>query len=333
MIRVLTIAPSAQDGTSFYRLSGVMPYLEKEFKNIVIKDLSNRNDLDWSDYTSYDVVVFQRPFIKSHVAVLGIIKSMGIKIIIDYDDDVLNLDNHNPVYKFYDDNRANIEECAKLADVIWVSTESIKQTFLELNSNVAVVPNAHNDYLFPVKNKREYNAETKKIAYRGGKTHELDVYNHIDDWVEIINGNTNFDFFFVGSRFPYLEDQCGDNYSIVEGLHIIDYFNYFYDLNPNIFIYPLNNSLFNRGKSNISWIEATYAGAAVIAPEYMSEFIKPGIINFNESFVELFNKVKNDNKVLSILNDISWNYIQEHLLLSEVNKKRYQSIMDVKNRK
>jgi hypothetical protein len=32
MIRVLTFAPAITDGTSFYRLGGVLPYLEKAYE-------------------------------------------------------------------------------------------------------------------------------------------------------------------------------------------------------------------------------------------------------------------------------------------------------------
>ena len=333
MINILTIAPNASDGTSFYRLGGVIPFLKKEFNDISITDISYRDNLDWNDYIGYDIVILQRPFLESHLNVVKLLKSMNIKVIIDYDDDILNLDNHNPYYSVYERAKNNVKEICSLVDEIWVSTQYIKETFSEFNKNVSIIPNAHNDYLFPIKDKKEFNLNTKKVAYRGGKTHELDVYSHKDEWVEMINSNLDFDFNFLGARFPLMETSCGDNYLIIEGLHIIEYFKQFFILNPNIFIYPLVNSRFNKGKSNISWIETTYAGGVVLAPQGFDEFIKPGILRYKDNFLYLFDKIKEDYKVLKILNDISWDYIQQNLLLSQVNQKRYNSILAVKNRK
>jgi len=333
MIRVLTFAPQITDGTSFYRLGGVLPYLEKEYSDIHIKDLSHKDQLDWPDYTSYDVAVFQRPFIRTHLSTINMLKLMGLKVIIDYDDDVINVPMHNPFYNNYESNKENIKEIAKIADEIWVSTAGLKETFYQLNKNIKIVPNAHNDYLFPVKNKIPFNYKSKKVAYRGGTTHEIDVYSQLNDWIEIINKNKTTEFYFMGARFPYLESRCGDNYIIIPGTHILDYFRNIHKMNPNIFIYTLENNKFNQGKSNISWIEATYSGAAVIAPEFLPEFIRPGISNFNGSLKEIFDKIKKDDKVLKIMNDLSWDYIQAKLLLSHVNKERYNSIVELKNRK
>lgn len=333
MIRVLTFAPAVIDGTSFYRLGGVMPYLEKEYSDIHIKDLSGKDNLDWHDYVSYDVAVFQRPFIRTHLTVINMLKLMGIKVIIDYDDDVINVPMHNPYHQNYESNKENIKDIAKLADHIWLSTNGLRETFIEHKDKITVVPNAHNDYLFPVKGKKEFNSKTSVVSYRGGSTHEVDVYSHLDDWTEIINNNLDTEFYFLGARFPYLESKCGDNYLIIPGAHIIDYFYSFKKLNPNIFIYSLENTKFNRGKSNISWIEATYAGAAVIAPNFLPEFIKPGISNFEESFKDLFKKLKGDNKVLKLMNELSWDYIKSNLLLSHVNQQRYNTIAELKNSK
>jgi len=333
MIRVLTLAPAVNDGTSFYRLGGVLPYLEKEYSDIHIKDLSGKDDLDWSDYASYDVAVFQRPFIRQHLTTINMLKLMGVKIIIDYDDDVLNLPIHNPYYNNYKSNEQTIKDIAKAADHIWLSTNGLKETFNKYNDKITVVPNAHNDYLFPVKNKRAFNDNTKKVAYRGGTTHEVDVYSQLNDWIEIINKNKKTEFYFMGARFPYLESRCGDNYIIIPGTHILDYFRNFHNLNPNIFIYTLENTKFNQGKSNISWIEATYSGAAVIAPEFLPEFIRPGISNFTGSLKDVFDKVKSDNSVLKLMNELSWDYIKAKLLLSNVNQQRYNTIAELKKLK
>jgi hypothetical protein len=261
-------------------------------------------------------------------------RNMGLKIVIDYDDDLFNIPQDNPVHLGFEVLKETMKSICTIADLIWTSTEAIKTTVSQWNNKVTVIPNAHNDYLLPVNKKKEFNLDTKKVAYRGGVTHEVDVYSHVDEWSSIINNNKDYDFYFLGARFMYLESLCGDNYNVMVGMHIIDYFKFFSELNPNIFIYTLKDTKFNKAKSNISWIEATYAGASVIAPSFLPEFERmPGVITYNKHMSNVFNNVKDVPKQLSITNNISWKYIKENLLLSQVNNKRYQSLLELKNNK
>jgi hypothetical protein len=48
---------------------------------------------------------------------------------------------------------------------------------------------------------------------------------------------------------------------------------------------------------------------------------------------DIFNAVKKNYKLLKEMNEESWDYIQHKLLLSTVNAKRYESILEVQNRK
>jgi len=332
-MNILTYAPAIADGTSVYRLAGVIPYLEIEHGDINIKDISNYKYLDWYNFVGYDIALFQRPCNPSHFAAIKIAKNMGLKIIVDYDDDLFNIPQENPVYLSFEGLKETMQSICTIADLVWVSTDSIKNTVSKWNNNVVVIPNAHNDYVLPINKKKEFNLKTKKVAYRGGVTHEVDVYSKVDEWSDIINNNKDFDFYFLGGRFVYLESLCGDNYNAMVGMHIIDYFKYFSEINPNIFIYTLQENTFNKGKSNISWIEATYAGAVVIAPEYLPEFVKSGAINYKDSMSKIFYAIKDDYRSLKIINDLSWDYIKKNLLLSQVNNQRYQSLLDLKNNK
>lgn len=333
-MNILTYAPAIGDGTSFYRLAGVIPYLEIEHGDIYIKDISNNKYLDWYDFIGQDILIFQRPCTELHFAAIKMARNMGLKIVIDYDDDLFNIPQDNPVHLSFEGLKETMKSICTIADLIWVSTIAIKTTVSQWNNKVTVIPNAHNDYLLPVNKKKEFNLNTKKVAYRGGITHEVDVYSHIDEWSSIINRNKDYDFYFLGARFMYLESLCGDNYNAMVGMHIIDYFKFFGELNPNIFIYTLKNTQFNRAKSNISWIEATYAGASVIAPSFLPEFSSmPGVMTYNELMEDVFENVKDYYKGLAITNDLSWNYIKENLLLSQVNNKRYQSLLELKNNK
>lgn len=333
-MNILTYAPVVGDGTSFYRLAGVMPYLKKEYSDIKITDISSNKFIDWYNLVGADILLFQRPFNEQHYAAIKMARNMNIRVVIDYDDDLFNIPQENPVYLNFESYKETMKSICTIVDEIWVSTIAIKATVSLYNKNVVVIPNAHNDYLLPLNKKKEFNLETKKVAYRGGTTHEVDVYSKVKEWSDIINNNQDFDFYFLGARFLFLESLCGDNYNAMVGMHIIDYFKFFCEINPNIFIYTLNDTQFNKAKSNISWIEATYAGASVIAPEFLPEFANmPGVITYNKSMSTIFNNIKDPIARLRITNDISWKYIVENLLLSQVNNIRYQSLLRLKNHK
>lgn len=314
--KIYYFSPSPSDSTAFYRTSGILPWINHpEFELI---DVSGRNKWDWASLTGCRMFIIQRPFASEHIQLMRLIKSLGIYLIADYDDALLEVDMHNPTYQQYLNSRDNIRECIKLANELWVSTQAIADSFGHINTHV--IPNAHNDHLFPTAKKRNYNPTTKKCIYRGGSSHQADVNAVATSLIKVINDNQDWEFQFLGDRFTYLELNCGDNYHIVQGMPIMDYFGYYYEQNANIAIFPLVDTPFNRGKSNISWIEATYAGSCMYGQVVLPEFNKKGILDISD-FIDF------DMKTLEYHNKISWQQICDTLLLSKINQLRINRIL------
>ena len=101
---------------------------------------------------------------------------------------------------------------------------------------------------------------------------------------------------------------------------------YFDDLakaKPHWLICPLIDNKFNRSKSNIAWIEASWAGAAVIGPE-LPEWKRPGIINYKDvtHLEKIISKVAAGHYDRKELIQQSREYIEKNNTLSKVNKKR-----------
>jgi len=101
-----------------------------------------------TDIDGADVFIIQRPYHEHHANLIRLAKDMGIKVICDYDDDLLNIPTHNPSYNINMLNRYSVIDCMTLADEIWTSTSSIKKQYSRLNDNIHVIPNAHNDLFF-----------------------------------------------------------------------------------------------------------------------------------------------------------------------------------------
>lgn len=317
--KILYFAMGEYDSTSLYRMCGVLPYLPISDYELI--NGSKITDWNWSVFVDIKLFIFQRPCFDLHVNIIMLAKAMGVKVIVDYDDNLLAVDVYNPTYQFYEANKVNVMKCISKADEVWVTTQSLKDAYKKWNNNIYIIPNAHNDYIFPVEKKKHFNPNTKHVLWRGSNSHMADVMEVADDLVKVINENTDWTFNFWGERFVYMEQRCGDNYICHTQMDTVSYFESLHEYNPNIMIFPLCDTVFNRSKSNICWIEATYAGAAFFGNKNLPSFDIIPMYYFHDQIL------KTDTVSLKISNELSWDYITENLLLSNINKQRHERLI------
>lgn len=326
MKNVFYLSMVEDDAASFYRTNGIFPFLKHE--EISVKNIFNpQKTYGWESLIGADIFVFQRPYHEHHVNLIKMAKDMGIKVICEYDDDLLNVPFHNNAAVTLTEQRANIKIALSLADEVWVTTPSIKKEYRFYNRNIHVIPNSHNDYLYPIKNKKQFNKTTKIASYRGGASHEADMYQNINDIVDTINNNHDWIFRFQGSRFKHIEERTEANHEYTDPSTLMQFYKLYHELNANIAFFPLIDNTFNNGKSNISFLEATYSGSAFMGNRNLSEFNLPFIIPIQNGFKDEFIKAKDDFYRLEILNNDSWEWILENRLLSNINKLRIDRIL------
>lgn len=304
-------------------MHGVLPYLNHpDFELISVSD---EKVWDWTMFQNVSCLIFQRPFGREHAQVITAAKNANVKVILDYDDLLLDaVDMYNPTYRLYRDNQANLQTCIALGDEIWVSTPAIRDAYKHINSKITVVPNAWNNYLYPVKSKRNFNPSGKSVYYRGGGSHQADVASKSAELIKIINDNQDWMFNFCGDRFTALEMACGDNYAAIEGLTILEYFRHMITENPQVMIFPLCDTKFNRGKSNICWLESCFFGSAFYGNKSLPEFDKSCILD-----ISTLGDTLNAPDLHQRMNETSWELIRDTLLLENVNQLRINSILKV----
>lgn len=319
--RILYYALDKRDTTSFWRMS-VLRYIHHSDFELI--DISDTKVFDWTVFLSASVLLIQRPFVPEHAQIMQAAKNMGLKVIADYDDDLLDgaVDMFNPTHQLYKHNQNSLKSCLAIADEIWASTPSIKHSYSKYCKNIHVIPNAHNDYQFKLKDNKPF-AGNKKCFYRGGGSHQADVNSVANMLIDVVNSNKDWTFAFLGDRFTFLEVNTGDNYHIVGGLSIMEYFRFLNTENPSAMIFPLCDTLFNKGKSNISWLEGTYSGAAFFGNKSLPEFDKECILDIKDLGVQL-----TDKSLLKEKHDQSWQLICDTLLLSNINKLRTERILE-----
>ena len=326
-IRIHALIPAA-DATSYYRGSGPLNALRKSMRKTVHIEVNQPNVVDWSTQSDCDLMFLQRPCLGKHLTIAQITKQCRTPLWLDFDDDLFNLTVDNPCAATYGNEKiqSNIRKMLELADVVTVSTQAIKDTMQPMtHALVVVIPNAWDDNLRPWTD--PMSSRTNRCLWRGSATHcrdVLSVAHHIHDTAELFS---DWKFAFMGWE-PFMITDKKIGAEIYPKMDILEYVDKLREMAGQILYVPLHESQFNKAKSNCAWLEASYAGYAVLAPEF-PEWERPGITvykgpdDFGQCLQEM---LKTPWSQLKERVDASREFIHDHLLLSKVNQLRFAVI-------
>lgn len=288
-------------------------------------DVAAKNYAYSKIFRKYDAFYIQRPK-NADLEIAILAKKYGLKLVVDYDDDLFNIPIHNPAYLgMHNEEKDAMRDVISIADLVTVSTDALKEEIKSqtMHENVEVVPNAINDSIFGISTQQNFN---KVVIWRGSNTHAKDLYSVKDGLNKIIKERQDWKFVFM-YYYPFFVEKM-DNVIYTDWVY--PFYNYMGQLKasfPGIIIHPLENNKFNNSKSNIAWIEATHAGAACVAPD-LPEWKKPGVENYEcENGQDFYLKIRDliekidDHEDTTGFQD-SRKYIESNLLLSKVNLKR-----------
>jgi hypothetical protein len=313
-MKIKIISAALHGACSYYRSMGVFPKIKNVEVDIV-------DQFDWHILNYIDVIFIERPCNANYLLACKTTKNYGLKLWIDYDDYLFWLPSWNPFKNIFENEAIKkvMIDCLKLADVVTVPTEKLREELCKYNMNTIVVPQAFNDYNF----KFEYNpSENQSILWRGSITHRGDILAYIQELVTVAKANKEWKWEFIGKDIWYITDYI-DNKNITPELNIVEYFTKIKEINPSIYIVPLYPNIFNDCKSNCGWLEATYAGAVTLAPD-SEEWRRPGIINYKNKgeFGDKLHMLINDPEKRKVNYKASFEYIKKNFVLSHVNKQR-----------
>lgn len=322
MISILMVCPHPTDATSFYR--GYLPFgrLRQQLANVT---LSFAPSIDWSVLAAVDVVFLQRPFTPNHRKIAEMAVEMKRPLWVDYDDYLLEVPADNPTHDTYSDpeGQANMKAILGMASVVTVSTAGLARKLALFNQNIHVVPNALDDELFQ---RGKFTPRNRLVVWRGSQTHQRDVAFYSDAILSVAQKQKDFTWHFQGWNPWFLtEAMPKGSCTVGAGLPMMAYMELMRKLSPAVLIVPLADNEFNRCKSNIAWIEGTYAGATILAPDW-EEWQKPGVVTYRDpkDFELALNDLLAGACDLHAMNADSATYIGDHLLLSDVNGKRIE---------
>lgn len=183
-----------------------------------------------------------------------------VPLLTEIDDNILSVPSYNEAFGPYDP-RSHVRRRAidqiKASDGVIVSTPYLKEIFAEYNANIWVVPNSIDFKLWDKVKRR--NRPGVRIGWAGGNGREGDVETIKDAILNVCRKHKDVKFVFVnGPAKQGLPDYFKDHPQIEHHAvwePILKFPGLIGRLDFDIGISPLIDSAFNRGKSNLKWLE------------------------------------------------------------------------------
>ena len=343
--------------TNYYRILQPLSKLDElgmaEVQLVQERDLGDEQSRDIALWA--DIIVFQRPATEAWFNFIKLCRKLGKIIVSDYDDDPFRTSPLNPYYQFigtdpikwqWEDGTTewlwsedmvspsgkklfNIErninhrDMFRLnfsrSDLVTTTTENLRDEFLKINSNAAILPNVIDPAFFP---QVKMFKENVRIGWQGGASHYEDLYFIKSVIKAVLEQNDNVTFVYFGDlRFQGLFKDCDQ--SKIEWNPWVAHNVYPYKLatlNLDIGLCPLVDNEFNRNKSAIKWMEYSIMGIATIAsniPPFnvviRNEDTGLLIDEVKQSWITAINMLVKDKKLrLRIAEDAKFDVLNNH---------------------
>ncbi len=256
MIKILVTSEAGQlNGVTFWRAIRPLSILRRMYPDQIDYTLAKRG-VPVFDLASYDVLFALRPNSVEDKNVIETAKLLGLKVILDVDDDLCNVPPMHPKYLEFEAQKEIFRECYALADWVWCSTEQL-QFAMDCIGRSSVMPNAVLPEDLPDKP-----APWRGIAcWRGSIMAKDDVEN--DEARKVYEKYAPlYDRFVWFGYTPNLPH--GTNFVARKSVDTLSYFFGLRNSGVNVTWKPMRDNLFNRAKSNIAWIEATMGGGICV---------------------------------------------------------------------
>ncbi len=304
-----------------------MAVLEKQVPNLELIFHWGPFEFNMNRLRLADAVFVQRPCASHHMELVQAAHELGIPTWVDLDDDIFNIPDSNMNHYIYAANNYLSYCAASLtqADVVTVTTQALADSLKKYNANIQVIPNAFDDVLLGKKARKAVWPRKPLILWRGSNTHDADILKVGRSFEHLTKAYPEWRWIFLGHKPWVLTANMPENsYNHMPWQdNLLSYFNCIDKIQPTITIVPLDDCPFNRAKSNIAWIEGSFANSVVLGPDW-AEWQKPGVVVYNspESFAGQLEKLMSGSQALAGCVEDSKGYIHEHLRLTYVNHLR-----------
>lgn len=329
-MKLTTFTSSKSQATDYYRSLGPFTRLalQKKFTHIICQ----QERAQWHDIYNTDIVLIQRPNSTASLGIMADAKRMGKKVIIDFDDHLMEVPEDNPANHYFANPQVQkqIQDTFLFADAVIVSTKKLYDLYFPMCQGkipMFVISNGWNPTDLPMFEVKERHTPTR-FVWRGGSTHFADLHTIKAEINQMIEMNTEVTFFGLNKFMMYDLSKKAIN---VDWSSMFVYFTFMQRIEGDFGFYPLVRNDFNLSKSNIFAIECIANGMPVLADSYFPEFNIPGVIPYSNAneFADLVNHIVNGNidKVAAVKS--GRNYVKEVLHIDLLNKKRWEILKGI----
>lgn len=283
--RTLTLAsPDIQDGVAWWRMVAPWNALRESIPGLGIMTLDLRTQPpQWTPIGFSRALIINRPYLPPHVSMVDTASASGVPSIVDFDDCLWDIPRWNQAHHQYGKpERESAQIAATRAYALTVSTPRLGRyikTRIAPDADVRVVPNALPDWYTWANTL----ARRKLLIWRGGHSHIGDMIDHREEIAEVLRARPDWHLLTVGEDPWWLHEILPEGQSTHVPRQPLPVFHrWLRNSAAAVMMVPLRDCELNRCKSNISWMEGTLAGAAVLAPEWSEEFDRPGVVRYTD---------------------------------------------------
>lgn len=313
-LRVLVLnEPEPINGVTWWRMYRPLALLARQYPDL---DISyNRGQILPTDLLNADVALAFRPCNPDQMRVLLAAKDMGCRVILDYDDDLVNIPVQHGAYPAFSHAGNYVKGACVSADDVWVSTSALGKVCHTRTGAFTLVPNAILEADLPAAPNR-----SKMGIWRGGVMGFYDLWDKEANYKALTAHCKKFTW--VGYCPPYKSALSAD--FLAWDNNVANHFSRLKTLVPGILWKPLSDCLFNESKSNIAWIEATVAGGVCFTDGWRQR-TRP-------EWSMCLPKLSMEEGLRRETWQRSADFIRENLTISKVNEVRYRSLLGLDNR-
>lgn len=288
---------------------------------------------DWRSWRGIDLCFLHRPYGLLGGAIINACKIHGVPLWVDHDDDLHKIPESNPHYQVHKDAEktfSGIDYSYKEADILTCSGKLMLKELQEKykRKDAVLITTGLDDEFFRLKKDFSTN---NTLSWRGSTSHVSDITHFKKEIEEVANKNKDIFWFWAGIDVRQI---FGENHNF-EGefspqCNQLPFLMELCRMNGSIHHVPLEDNHFNRVKSNLSWLDATLAGSAVLGPDFEEWQDIPTVkYRNNEDYLEKLIMMTDNPKKFKSYHDESWDYISKNLRTSKLNEERLELLKKV----
>lgn len=303
---------------TWYRCNAPGMALKDLGHDVILTDVF---DPGWAD--DCDVLVVERPWRPEVLQLVKAINARGGMTVFDTDDDYWTLHPENPVYAFWDaDKLRGMKQIVHATKLVTTTTPELVEVLKPMNKNVRMLPNMLPDRYWPQSRKPTNTGEPLVIGWAGSPGHQPDVRMIGPALVQILDEFPHVELHLAGARPGWIPPH--PRVREVETVELDQYAGILSGF--DIGIAPLVDNKFNRGKSDLKFLEYSRVGMPCVLSRVSpyARSVKQGETGFlavnTKDWLKYLRALIKDPGLRDDMAERAWEYARTRMMSHNVDK-------------